>query len=338
LPLTGDYADTGQQVKEGMELAAAQVGLNLVIKDCQNDAAAAAKVVEELAQDKNLKVLVGPMTSATAEAAAQAAQRLNIPIITLTQKKDITAIGPMVFRDFLTGRKQVKALIEYNARKLNLRRYGVLYPESAYGQTFLRLFDEELATQGGLLVSQVAYPEGGQDVAEAIATLARTYRPHPDASVAFDALFIPDDARAVLKLASELAGSPLAGVRLVGTNLMYSPKVGSQAPTALQGLLFPEAFFVDDPDPEIKAFVEAYKNKYSKIPHYLAAQGYSSIKLAHELLKKMPDASREDLARALVDLRPVSGVPLFRGFNAEREAELNINILTIQDGQMKIAQ
>ncbi|OPX21073.1 MAG: hypothetical protein BZ151_00645 [Desulfobacca sp. 4484_104] len=337
LPLSGDYEVVGRQVRQGMELAASQAGVELIFEDCQNYPSLATQAVDRLAQNQRILALIGPLTSATAEAAAQAAQRQGLAIVTLTQKAGITATGDLVFRDFLTSRMQVRALLTYMVVQRGVRRFAILYPESGYGQTFFRLFNEELAGQGGLLISQASYPEGTHDFSGVIATLAAAYQPATDASPAFEALFIPDEAAKVAAVASQLKGGPLAGIQLLGTNLINAPQALEVNAAALEGILFPEAFFAGDPDPEVQAFVQAYQARYHQTPQYLAAQGYSTIKLLADVLKNYSGLSRADLARRLTAWDRVPGLPWFRGFDFQRQAELEIKILTIKNGQLQIA-
>ncbi|MBW1917617.1 MAG: penicillin-binding protein activator [Deltaproteobacteria bacterium] len=338
LPLTGDYEAVGRRVRQGMELAADQTKVELIFEDCQNSPSLAAQAVDALSQNQRILAVLGPLTSATAKAAAQAAQRQGLPIVTLTQKADITAIGDLVFRDFLTSRMQVKALLTYMVVQRGIRRYAILYPESAYGQTFRRLFDEEIVSQGGLLVSQVSYPEGTQYFSGVIATLAEAYQPSTGSTPAFEALFVPDEPSEVAALASQLKSSPLAGIQLLGTNLIHSSHTLQTAAASLEGILFPDAFFPQDSNPEVQAFVQAFQTRYQQTPQYLAAQGYSAVKLLADLLHHHPGLTRRDLAQRLGEWQPGPGLPWFQGFDFQREAQLDIKILTIRDGQFELVQ
>ena len=143
----------------------------LIIKDCGNDAQQTAAAAEELANNPQVLVLLGFFPAATADAAAAAAQRLEIPLLALTQRKDITLTRTLVFRDFLTQRLMLKALLHYTANTLGWQRYAILYPNSKYGQSLARLFSEETNRQAARLVGQVSYPDGGRDMAQAVQTL-----------------------------------------------------------------------------------------------------------------------------------------------------------------------
>lgn len=75
----------------------------------------------------------------------------------LTQRADVTEAGNWVFQAFLTPQHQVEALVRYGLAR-GWRRYAILAPESAYGRTFARLFQDEVTKRGGEVVVQETYP------------------------------------------------------------------------------------------------------------------------------------------------------------------------------------
>jgi ABC-type branched-subunit amino acid transport system substrate-binding protein/Tfp pilus assembly protein PilF len=334
VPLSGENAEFGRQVKNGLELAASQSGIGLIIKDSGSNSPATAAAVEELANNPKVMAVVGFFPLAIADAAAQAAQQLEIPLLALTQKKDITQTGTFVFRDFLTQRLMVKALLDYTANTLGLQRYAILYPNSKYGQTLSRHFSEELNRQAARLVAQVSYSEGGRDAAQAVQTLIQA-NPGQDGVPPLDAVFIPDEANIVAAIAKEISASPLPHVRLLGTNILQTP-VALEYAEALAGILFPDGFFVGDGDPTVKAFVADYRQRFGQTPTYLAAQGYSSMLLLAQTQKDLIGLSRKEFADELRHQTQPPGFSLFKGFNPEREAELTTKVLTIQDREFQL--
>ncbi len=141
LPLSGDHGEFGRQVKNGLELAASQTGAALIIKDVGGSSERTAAAVAELAANPQVLVLVGFFPAAIAEAAAEAAQRLGMPLLALTQKKDITLDRPYVFRDFLTQSLMLQALLNYTANTRGWQRYAILSPNYKNCQSLARQFN-----------------------------------------------------------------------------------------------------------------------------------------------------------------------------------------------------
>ncbi|MBI4642945.1 MAG: ABC transporter substrate-binding protein, partial [Deltaproteobacteria bacterium] len=103
-------------------------------------------------------------------------------------------------------------------------------------------------------------------------------------------------------------------------------------------VLFTDAFFAQAPSPGVQDFIAAYRQQYGETPDYLAAQGYAVVKLLLKALEGEQTRQRADLSRRLLALREFPDLPWFKGFNADREAELSLYVLTIKNGTMQLAQ
>jgi len=185
LPLSGRYESFGQQALKGIELALAVFAgspdaaqLKILVRDSASDAGRTVSGVKEL-HDLRVAAIIGPM--AEAEAAAAEAQDLRIPIVTLTQKVDITDIGEWVFRNFLTPVMQVRALVRHAVNDLKLSRFAILYPKENYGEMFMHLFWEEVIASGGRVVGVESYQPDQTDFSVPIRKLAGMYHKIPEA-------------------------------------------------------------------------------------------------------------------------------------------------------------
>ena len=83
--------------------------VRLIIKDTASDEAQAVQAVRELADD-GVAAIIGPIIAAPG--AAREAQRLQMPMVTITQKSDVTETGNYIFRHFITPQNQVRTLVE----------------------------------------------------------------------------------------------------------------------------------------------------------------------------------------------------------------------------------
>jgi branched-chain amino acid transport system substrate-binding protein len=106
---------------------------------------------------------------------------------------------------------------------------------------------------------------------------------------------------------------------------------------ALEGILFPDAFFNDDSNPAVQSFVTAYRQRYGTEPEYLAAQGYMVVRLLSHLLESPTPVDRKDMPQKLMSLRDIPQLPWFKGFAPDRQAELALYILTIKNGRVEMA-
>jgi ABC-type branched-subunit amino acid transport system substrate-binding protein len=193
LPLSGPYKLFGQRALDGIQLAysefaARQAGtpIRLVLKDTGSDPNQAARAMNALAEAK-VAAVIGPI--ATAESAAEVAQVGRIPIMAISQREGLTAIGDNVFRNFITPRMQAAALSTYMLGTLEKRRFAVLYPDEPYGRTFRDFFWEEVYRQGGEIVALEAYDPQKTDFEVAIKKLVgRHYDPPDDLKALYEPL------------------------------------------------------------------------------------------------------------------------------------------------------
>lgn len=336
LPLSGQLSSIGFRVQRGMELAAKKAPLKLLFKDTGTAPENAANLTRELAQNPNVVAVVGPLSSAVAQSAAEAAQASSLPLIALAQKDGLTQTGTWIFQAFLTPRQQVRALVGYAGSK-GIKRFAVLYPDSSYGRAFLQNFQEEVAAQGGELAGQAFYSPGSQEFAPTLTSLAETLKPKAGGGPQSIALFLPDDATAVAAIAAGLNATPLKGALLLGTNLLNNSQIAEPQTTALQGVVFPEAFFAGDPNPEVQKFITAYRQQYGTEPDYLAAQGYVVLRLLARVAEsRQAGLSRTSVPQQLLALKAVPSLPWFKGFNDQREEEAALYILTFSGGGIQM--
>ena len=179
LPLSGAYQLYGQRALSGIELALSLMlsgedsqPIRLIIKDSASEDSRAVQAVRALADDQ-VGAIIGPII--TAPAAAREAQRLNIPMVTFTQKPGVTAIGDYIFRHFITPQSQVKALVGYFVNQIGLRDFAIMYPQEVYGKTFMKLFWDEVIRQGGSVRGVEAYDPQQTDFARTIRKLVGTH-------------------------------------------------------------------------------------------------------------------------------------------------------------------
>jgi branched-chain amino acid transport system substrate-binding protein len=335
LPLSGQLSNLGFRVQRGMELAAKKAPVKLVFRDTATDTVVAADVTRDLAQDESVLAILGPLSSAVAQSAANAAQTAGVPLIALSQKDGLTQTGNWIFQAFLTPRQQVRAVVR-QALSLGIKRFAILYPDSSYGRAFSQNFQEEVAAGGGELAAQAFYSPGSQEFGPTLATLADSLKPQAAGEPAATALFIPDDIATVAAIAGGLAGTPLQGVQLLGTNLLNNPRAPEAHLAALQGVIFPDAFFAGDPNPEVQKFIAAYRQQYGEEPDYLAAQGYTVFRLMARVAESSQALSRATLPQQLLSLKGVPGLPWFQRFNEQREEEASLYLLTITGGTVQM--
>ncbi len=241
LPLSGRFAPVGEEVRRGMELALEQQApspmgpFTVVYRDTKDDPALTEQAVHELVEEEHVVAIIGPLVSATVDAAAIAAAELEVPLVILSQKRDVPFLGNYVYRNFMTLEFQVRTLVAYAMDVLELRRFAIVYPQQRYWMEAAALFWDEVVARGGEIRGVESYPPGTKDFLEVARKLGRKYyldlrrqeleegtrqmreayrkagREPPKKPyelppiVDFDAVFVPDQYGAAALLAASLA-------------------------------------------------------------------------------------------------------------------------------------
>jgi ABC-type branched-subunit amino acid transport system substrate-binding protein len=269
-----------------------------------------------------------------AEAAAKEAEKLWVPIITLSQKEGVNEIGGYVFRYFLSNEQQARALVEYAVLGLGYRRFAILYPNDNYGTRLVQLFWDQVDRLGGEIRGVEAYEPSQTDFADQIRKLVGLYYPRPESEIPaqsregsanaegsteplkeellpivdFDAIFIPDGYNQVGLIAPQLAYHDVTGIRLLGTNLWNSPKLVEMAAPYLQDSVFVDGFFTESNLPLTSQFVARYQESFGDKPGYLEAQAYDTMRLLVYGIHQPGVTSRPLLRNALLGIQGLSGV------------------------------
>jgi branched-chain amino acid transport system substrate-binding protein len=367
LPLSGPFAIYGQEVLNGIQLGMGIFGtseesqsIELLIEDTQGSPDVAANKVEELSHEGRVMGIIGPLASKTATAAARKAQELGVPIITFTQKAGITEEGDMVFRNFLTPAREMDRLVSKGIDEMGLVRFGILYPDSAYGRYMLNLFWDRVEKAGGHITAVESYGSELTDFTKEIKKMVGLYYPRPpsiaeklkaarmaafdvgvetgayeegnepEPIVDFDAVFIPDNSQKVALIAPQFPFHNVFDIRLLGTSLWNSPDLLDQGAEYLQGAIFPSGFYTQGAED----FVNLYKENFETNPGILAATGYDTIRFLNHLMKTRAPRTRRDLRQALLLSNDFQGIRGPLTFDDQREATTPPVLLTVKGNKL----
>ena len=341
LPLSGPFAAYGQEVLNGITLgmlgaSADGTRMEVVVRDTAGKPEKALDELEALVKVRKVAGVIGPLSSKTASFIAEKAQELGVPMIALTQRRDIVKAGDMVFRNFLTPAQEIDSLLEVAMGQLGLERFGILYPDNAYGRFCMNLFWDKLDEMGGSVTAVEAYPPNVTDFADQIKKMVGLYNKRKTTGgeeapplIDFDAVFIPDTYQRVAMIAPQLAFHDVLGVRLIGTRLWHSPKLIEMAKNYIQGAVFSSGFAVESENPKVLGFVTDYKNNFGETPKILAANGYDTICLLKTIFAEDNLRTRDNLREALLEAPVFEGVTGSFSFDAEGEALKTPLLLTI---------
>ena len=352
IPLNGPLQPYARRLLRGLYLAQELYNLStwgkpikIIVKD-SSDSNGVVTAVDELVNDHHVLAIIGPLSRKVVDDAAREAQKLRVPIITLSQKTSVADIGDYVFRVFLTNKAQVKLLVAYAAGELELERFGILYPNDSYGRFFEKAFSEELEKFRVKVMAKVGYDPGTTDFTLPIRNLfVEAGLPLPDrhkkekpisvlSPPAFDAIFLPDQVQTASLIASQLVYNDVIGVRLFGTNLWNTPRLEKEYAPYLEGAIFVGGFFAGSTRPEVQQFVERFEASYDEKPQYLEAQAYDVLNLLLAAKNNAENQSRGAIRVELYRIKDFEGVTGKMSILPSGDVDKELFLLSVKNGKI----
>lgn len=341
LPLTGKYATFGNRVLDAIILATGVFDpsgaspIKLIIEDSKSDPATARSAVTRLVEDERVMGIIGPLGSATAQEAAQEAEARRVPIITLTQKEDITNVGGYIFRNFITSEMQVKTLVKYSFENLGIRNFAILYPRDNYGTDMMNLFWDEVIASGGEIRGVESYKSDQTDFSREIKAVAgityidrgSTSDKEPRPTIDFDALFIPDSYSRIAMIAPQLAFYNVTEIQLLGTNSWNSPKLLEGDSEFIEGSIFVDGFFPHTFYPRVRDFIDRFYVAFGREPKDMEALAYDATSILADTLKIEGIRTRTDVRDGLVALKDYPGITGQTSFTETGDVEKSLYVL-----------
>jgi branched-chain amino acid transport system substrate-binding protein len=315
--LTGSTATFGISTKNGIELymdhlnAAGGVGgtkVRVLVEDDQSKPEEAATAVNKLiAQDAVIAVL-GEVASSRSMAAAPICQAASVPMITPSSTNPkVTELGDYIFRVCYIDPFQGEVIAKFARNTLHFTRAAVLRDQkNDYSVGLANYFTESFSKLGGTVVSDQSYSEGDQDF-KAQLTVIKSKTP--------EFVMIPGYYTEVGLIARQARELGLK-VPLLGGDGWVSERLLEIAQDALNGCYFVNHYWVDDPNPKVREFVENYRKRFNASPDGLAALGYDAAGVLTNALERLhtddpkafqslggpPNAQQKDARAKLRDL------------------------------------
>ncbi|MBP8186954.1 MAG: ABC transporter substrate-binding protein [Comamonas sp.] len=305
--------------KKGMELAVEQINADggllgkkvvLITRDDNASPGDAVRAAEELYTREKIDVLTGSFLSHVGMALtdyAQQKQRFFLASETLTDKVVWQNGNRYTYR--LRGSTYMQtAMLVQEAKKLNKKRWAIVYPNYEYGQsavaTFKKLMKE--AQPDIEFVAEQAPPLGKIDAGSVVQALADA---KPDAI--FNVLFSVDLGKFVREGNTRGLFKGRTVVGLLSGEPEYLDALRTEAP---EGWIVTGYPWYSIKTPEHEAFLKAYQSKFKDYPRLGTIVGYNAIQSLAAGIKKAGSTDTEALIKAFkgLDVKTPWGVITYR--------------------------
>jgi branched-chain amino acid transport system substrate-binding protein len=273
----------GKANKQGIQLAMDEINaspawankrqLQIVFPDDSGSGVVASRIAQGFVDTARYVAVVGHVNSGAMVAAAHVYDG-NLPAVATTATSPaLTGISPWAFRVIPSDSANAQTIARF-ADRLGHKRAAILYENNAYGRGLAENFQKNFS---GTVISIDPIAEGADQSFEAYVSWYKGTRP--------DVVFVAGTGASGLVFLKEARRQELA-VDLIGGD-GWQTLAGE--PVA-DGIYVGAPFSAQDPRPEVRTFVEAYKRKYNATPDGNAALAYDATKLlAYAVERVGPD-------------------------------------------------
>jgi ABC-type branched-subunit amino acid transport system substrate-binding protein len=281
VPLSGPSAALGAALFNAAQLALFEMAdnsFNLLPLDSKGSAEGAVAAVQQ-ALSQHADVIIGPLFSVEAKAAAPLARQAGVSMLSFTA--DRTAAGNGVYALGFLPEQQALRVADY-ARSNNRPRLAILAPSTEYGRIVVEYLSNNAPMLGVSISGLQYYEPNATDIGLTIRHLVKN-DPRRPGDVGFDALILPDEGQHLRAVAAQLPqqGIDPAQVKLLGTMLWEDSRPGSEP--ALVG-----GWYAAPPEASHNDFDNRYAKAFGGRPPRLASLAYDATALAAVLARRSP--------------------------------------------------
>jgi branched-chain amino acid transport system substrate-binding protein len=300
-PLSGTYAGIGQQVKWGLDLAAAQINagggvmgrkLELIYEDEEANPAVATQKAEKLFQVNKVDFLTGTVNSGSTLAVGQVAERNNRLIATTVSFADsITAdkCSANVFRVNARAGMQSAALADWLATTQKDAKVFYLGPDYEMGRSTVAAFKSAAEGKGAKTVGEVFAPLDNKDYSPYFGQI-RGARP----TVIYTSVAGNDTVRLFTQLAEFGVNR---NVQVVGASGTVTGQNLAAIGKAADGFVTGVGYSTSIPSPENQKFVADFTAANKAAPDLYGADSYGVL-FAYKAAVEKAKSTETDAVRA----------------------------------------
>ncbi len=341
--LTGATAYGGVPIHNGMKLAINQANasgelgetkIRIVEGDTASDKGQSITLFNKFVQSDNALIVIGPTTSAEANAVAPIANEYKTPLFAIGTSKDILKAGPWSFKVQEQGFDSMSALADYSIKKLGSKKIALIFNREIDGQIAQKDgFKKSVVDQGATIVSEDGILSADTDFLALASRLA--------ASDVDTIYLVPVNAEQCANIIIQLRQAGIGKtVKMVGPSTLASKTFVTHGGSAVEGTVVLADYFPSNPSEANQRFVKAYKDAYGANPDNWAAMGYTLAQLTVKAIKQAgPNPDRSKVREQLSKLENVPVLIGAGGWSVDQDRNPHYGglILEVKKGDLSLA-
>ncbi len=334
-PISGQIAAYGTQTKNAIELAFAEINakggvlgkqLKLIAEDDEGNPEKTTNAFKKLSAQDKVPVIIGALTSKCSLAITDLAQAKKIVMISPSSTNDrVTDAGDFIFRACYKDSFQGVVVAQFAGETLNAKTAAILFDNTNdYSKGLTASFTDKFEAVGGKIVATESYVTNDTDFNAQI-TKIKGFKP--------DVLFIPDYYSTVSLIAKTVRSQGIT-IPMLGADGW--DEIVNNAGDEVLNCFYSNHYSTDSQDPEVQAFISAYKAKYGETPNALAALGYDSAYMIADAIAAAGKTDSKSIRDALAktDKKFVTGQIKFDETRNPVKSAIMLEVVKGSDGKL----
>lgn len=299
---TGTYAFVGTPVVNAVRMAFDEMQasnyfgstkVSLLVEDNRSNTQEALSLITRMANRDNAVLVIGPVATGEAMAAAPLTNELKLPLFTTATSAAVLKPGPWVFKSTETSDQYMAVLAEHVAAKRKPKACFLITIRDNEGYVTQNASIRDGLKKGGVGIAAEETILSTDTDFTALATKIAT--------VKADCIYLgtPPEQGANIAIQARQAGMA-ANTLLLGNTGMSSANYLKAGGSAIEGTVFPAESVPTGVNDLAKTFIANYTKRYNVAPDAWAMVGYSMGLIAGNAIKAAgPNPTREKVREAL---------------------------------------
>ena len=332
LPMTGNAAKYGEQMKEGVDLAVEQInaagGINgkrvrVLVEDGQADAKTSIAAFRKLVSQDHVPGVVSGFSGVILALSPIATETTTVLLNCGATSPEIEGASPFVFSDIPNAKQEATFLADVVFEKFGVRKVAIFWQNNDAGLGMQQLFQQRFEALGGAVVAKESQEPGASDFR---AQLNKLKEANPQA------IFMPTYSKEfglAIKQARELGLT----CQFFGYAATEVQEMIDLAGSAAEGVVY--SYYAYDqrtPTPAARRFLDAYQKKYAHSPNLYSATFYDGILLLADGLAK-GHTSGQALRTYLHEMKGFEGSSGVIVFTETGTVQSALRLKTVKDGK-----
>jgi len=345
-PLTGDYAETGEDMVNGAKLAADHLneqggvasgplkGAKFVIESADDELSteAATTLASRYVDDGSIWALMGYLPSGQAQAAGVVTGRADLPVFSSFSCADfLTEDVDNIVVECASLDNIARAATDFAVTELGAKRVGSIAADFSLLESYYKGIDSQLEATGATNASRQVYPEGTADFATPITNLDAA-----NVDVVLSGAYQADSGRILAQM--RRAGMTVPYVDFLGEGWGETFMETAGPAASRDAYSFDAANTSDDASPFVKEMSDEFQKRFGKKMPSAAMHTFDTVLTVAatieagatnrgELLDHIQDATGEGIVGPIdfnEELRPASRVGFVFGITGPKLADRKV--------------